>query len=187
MKNSKIKKIIRKIFIYGIRVLLVAIVVYNIVYTIGKEYNTKFNIKICGKQSFIVTEQSMEPELKIDDVIITKKTAEIEIGDIVAFYQNNDLRIRRIQSISNEQNKIRYITKGDNCLYMDFDEITSERIEGKVIKVLKKQGGIYKIIQSKGLMIFNTIFLIVVFLYNLRIKKRKVKRKVIKEKQNLKK
>lgn len=182
MTNSK--RIIRRILKNILKAIILLLVIYNIVYVIGKEYNEEFNIKLFGIQSVIITERAMEPELKKNDIAIIKNSKEIKEGDIVAFYKDNTLKIRRIYRVNN----IDYITKGDNYLYVDADEISKEQIEGKVINKIRYMRIFLKILQSKGLLIFNTIILVIIFLLNRRvnIKRSKRKNKKVNYQNNLK-
>ncbi|MBR6669911.1 MAG: signal peptidase I [Ruminococcus sp.] len=45
---------------------------------------------------FRVTGSSMEPSLKSDEIIICLKTSKFETGDIVAFYYNNKILLKRV-------------------------------------------------------------------------------------------
>lgn len=182
MKNSKIKIIISKAIKWIFRIFILTLAIYNMVYVIGHEYNKEFNIKIFGKSAYVVTEKAMEPYLNKNDIIITSKTKECKEDDVIVFYQDGYFKIRRIAKVNDNGVTKTYITKGDNYLYYDVKEISDSNIEGKIVKVLKKSGIVLKILQSKGLMIFNTVILLLIFLYNKKIEQKKRKRRERKNK-----
>lgn len=174
MQDSKIKRIINKILL----IILVIIVLYNVIFVIGNEINNKFNIKLFGKQAVILKETSMKEEISNKDIIILKKTREIKENDIIAFYENDTLKIRRVVQIKKDKLKWKYVTKGDNYLYNDPEEITIGKIEGKVVKVIKHFGFVLKILQSKIFMMINTLILILILWRNKKIEdRRKMRRK----------
>lgn len=46
---------------------------------------------------------SMSPTLKDGQILIVSKLSEIESGDIIAFYYNNKVLVRRVAAVGNEQ------------------------------------------------------------------------------------
>lgn len=182
MKNlGKIKKIGRKVIKYVFRALLILLVLYNVIYVIGHEYDKTFNIKIFGMSAAVVESDSMKPDINKKDVVIIKKEQNLIEGDVIAFYQQEQLKIRRIARVNEDSKGKTYLTKGDNYFYYDAKEMNHDQVEGKVIKVLKKSGIIVKLFQSKGLVIFNTIILVPILLYNKKLEQRRKKRKRIKD------
>ncbi|MGN1301546.1 MAG: signal peptidase I [Clostridia bacterium] len=176
MKNSK-KIICSKIVKYTLRIILILLVLYNLIYVIGHEYDKEFNIKLFGVSAIVVENNSMEPEINKKNVVIVKRTEELVEGDVITFYQDGQLKIRRIVKVNDKGVDETYITKGDNYFYYDEKEIGQSQVEGKVIKVLKASGTIIRMLQSKGLMIFNTIILLLIFLYNKRLQQKRKKRR----------
>lgn len=186
MKNSKIKIIWNKIIRFTIVTILIILSLYNVIYTIGKEYNEKFNVKIFGFQFGVVTVDAMHPEIKKNDTVIYKQAEEGQLSenDIVVLYRNDRLIVRRIILKKQNGSQISYVTKGDKYLYNDSIEVEVYDIEGKVEKIIPKSGTFFKIIQSKVLTGFITIFLILVFMNNKRkIEKSKYRRQIKQQKK----
>lgn len=183
MRDSKIRKIINKIFV----IFLLLILLYNIIFVIGHEINKKFNIKIFGTQAILISGTAMGDKITNKDIIIIKKTDEIKEQDIIAFYENNSIKIRRVTNKKTQNDDTKYITKGDNYLYNDPKEITNQDIEGKVEKVIKNLAFILKILQSKIFMIFNTAILILVLWRNKKLEDKRKKRKKQRELSKMKK
>lgn len=80
---------------------------------------------------FVVKTGSMQDTININDIIIVKKTKDVEKKDIVAFEQDEKLIVHRV--IEKDQDKV--ITKGDANNQKD-EPIKFEQIIGKVVKVI---------------------------------------------------
>lgn len=80
-----------------------------------------------GYGSAVVLSGSMEPTLKIDDLIFVKAQDSYEVDDIVVFQDGQNLTVHRLISIDEKT----AITKGDANNVAD-EPITPDRIVGKV-------------------------------------------------------
>ena len=87
-----------------------------------------FNISFFGFRIYRIATGSMMPSLKVNDVVITKKTNNYQVGDIITFKENNSYITHRIVSINDEN----IITKGDSNNIED-DEITKDKVVGKLV------------------------------------------------------
>ena len=92
------------------------------------------DITAFGIRTYKIGSGSMEPTLKVNDLIIIYEFREYEVGDIVTFNYNGDKITHRIVSINDNE----VITKGDANNTND-KPIKKEDIIGKVIY---KFGGI---------------------------------------------
>lgn len=104
-------------------------------------------IPVPGIRPLCVTSGSMEPEIKEGDMVYIRKcqTADVEIGDIIAFETgNNQLVLHRVVDMKTEE----VITKGDANDYNDFAPVISKNIRGKLVLVLPECGRWYKTISS---------------------------------------
>lgn len=109
--------------------------------------------------AFVVLSGSMLPEIKINDVVITKQKElnELKEGDIITFLSSDSRfygvtvthRIREIyyDSVSN---KYTFKTKGDNNNAEDLALVDGSRILGKVIFKVPFIGYIQKFLATKG-------------------------------------
>lgn len=75
-----------------------------------------------------------------------------------------------------------FITKGDSNDIEDGNIVTSNQVIGKVILVMPKFGKFVTILKNKIFFSFCIISLIAILMYDIRVKKRKISRKVIREK-----
>ncbi len=101
-------------------VLLLIIVLINLLSAI--------DITIFGFRTYKIGSGSMEPELKVNDLIVVKEFKDYEAGDIVTFDYNGYKVTHRIVSITDNE----VITKGDANNTND-KPIKKEDIVGKVI------------------------------------------------------
>lgn len=140
--------------------LLIAIItIWVIIFVLGKvsEGNNKFQIN-----SFVVISGSMNPTLKVNDLIFSKKIEESEIqkGDIISFIKDNQVITHRINNILEKDGKRQYETKGDNNNDIDEENVTYEEIVGKYIFRIPVIGYLVRSSQTQmGLVVIIIIFI----------------------------
>lgn len=88
----------------------------------------------------------------------------------------------RISRIVNLGEQYGFITKGDSNDIEDENIVTENRVIGKVILVMPKFGKFVSILKNKLFFCTLIIALIATLLYDIRVKKRKISRKLIREK-----
>lgn len=86
------------------------------------------NINLFGYSFFIVKTGSMEPNIKIGELIIVKEKSDYDIGKIVTYYDEDAFITHRI---INKKDNI-YFIKGDNNNVFD-EKVLKENIIGEVI------------------------------------------------------
>lgn len=120
---KKFSKILGKIFSYSI----IALSVYML---LGVAIQ-KDEFYVFGYRPVLVLSGSMEPYMETNSVAIMKKTKDIQEGDVVMFRIDEDTRVcHRAVDIDAKGN---ITTKGDNNEVADFDKVTKNMIEGKVV------------------------------------------------------
>lgn len=102
--------------------------------------SSNFNVFV-GYRSFLVQSGSMEPSIMIGDIVVTHQQPQYYKNEVVTFL-NKDQRIvtHRIIDVLTQDNKTKFITKGDANRSEDEDQITPEQIIGKVVFVIPKLG-----------------------------------------------
>ncbi len=95
------------------------------------------NIPIFGLRTYRIASGSMEPYLKVNDIIIIKTSDDYKVNDIVTYKQNNEYITHRI--IAKKDNEI--ITKGDANNTED-QPIKTDYIVGKLVYKLHIYGTI---------------------------------------------
>lgn len=186
-KQKKIKKILKCIF-YPIAIFIV-ICAMDIVYQ--KIVKKEDNVNLFGFRPYIVLSGSMEPNLQVGDLVVSKQVNEkqVEIGDIITFEDENGSTItHRVVDIIIKDGEKLYQTKGDNNNAKDTGLISIKNIKGKYTFKINKFGRIIsQIITPTGIVL---VLLVITIWYMNTSKKndRKIARHVIRErykKQNI--
>ena len=173
----KNKRMTKKIFKYIILNILIILFIINLILSFEE------NTHIFGIYMFNIVSESMEPTLKINDVVVVKKckATQLQKGDIITFQQDGRIISHRILDITKDKKIIKFRTKGDNNEIPDSDLIPESQVYGKVLFSIKKIGKIISYIQNiRGLINIVFFVIIVYILVSLRDKQkntRKMKRK----------
>lgn len=143
--------------------------------------------------AYVVLSGSMLPEIKIKDIVVTKKVAaeKLEVGDIITFitpdsrYGGISITHRILEKYYDESlGSYTYRTKGDNNNVADSALVPNNNILGKVILKIPKLGYLQDLLSSKGgLIIVVLIPCLVILSYDIMkiLKKLGKKTKLIKE------
>lgn len=177
--NTRIKKII---FIF------LVIILYNVV-LLYMSYIDKFDTpSFYIYKAYLISTESMEPELKKGDAIIIKKVAEdqLRINDIVTFKINGEIITHRIVRIDEVNSEKFYITKGDNNNVEDSDELRFSDIEGKQIIKIPHLGNIVAGLKNGIVIILVVLIALIMYLNKIEMKEkseaRREKKKIEDEK-----
>ena len=196
IQNKKINKIL-KCLIKSIAIIFIAsLVIYSLIYNFNDIFLKKDFVSFGGVS--ILTESndtSMKPLIKNADLIITKKKkiTDIQNDEIVAYYLNQnfnndeessekdgDSQSIKIQIVTNrvqENGKIYLITRGQNNLYPNQEEVVEDEIIGTVIIRIPFLGAIAKIFQSRYILVLYLIIIIILIYYKFKDNKIKAEMK----------
>lgn len=122
--------------------IFLVIILYNIV-LLYMSYIDKFDTpSFYIYKAYVITTNSMEPELKKDDVVVIKKANadNLKQGDIITFKQNGETITHRIVQIDDIEDGKLYITKGDNNNVQDEQGLRFDQIEGKLVIKIPQLG-----------------------------------------------
>ena len=122
--------------------IFLVIILYNIV-LLYMSYIDKFDTpSFYIYKAYVITTNSMEPELKKDDVVVIKKAKadNLKQGDIVNFKKNGETITHRIVQIDDIEDGKLYITKGDNNNVQDEQGLRFDQIEGKLVIKIPQLG-----------------------------------------------
>lgn len=110
---------------------------------------------VFGYKTYVIVTSSMEPSLKIGDVILVKETnpKKIKIGDVVTYNgMESDFAgkiiTHQVKDIVKEGDRLIFYTKGTTNNMVD-PAVYEEQLCGKVIYKIKILSFISKIIRSK--------------------------------------
>lgn len=177
--NTRIKKII---FIF------LVIILYNVV-LLYMSYIDKFDTpSFYIYKAYLISTESMEPELKKGDAIIIKKVSEdqLRVNDVVTFKINGEIITHRIVRIDDVNSEKFYITKGDNNNVEDSDELRLSDIEGKQIIKIPHLGNIVAGLKNGIVIILVVLIALIMYLNRIEMKEkseaRREKKKIEDEK-----
>ncbi len=129
-------KIIWRVLQSVLLVLLSVILLCNL-YVIGaKALLHEENPTVFGWSWAVILSGSMEPEIRLDDLIVNKAQDGYEVGDIITVENGSSLTTHRIVGETEEG----FITKGDANNTEDTSPVAQERIVGKVVFSVPKVG-----------------------------------------------
>ena len=159
---------------------MLPILIYNlslIIQSVLKPYETP---NFLGIKTYVIISGSMQPELKIGDIVVVKKITQedLKVGDIISFRHGQSVITHRISRIIEEDGERKYITKGDFNNAEDSESVTYNNIEGKVIRSVPQFGKIALMLQDKIVIIFLIIVLYIYLVYSGKLKKKKMQRRM---------
>lgn len=157
-KRKENVKIAKKVF-----EIIAIILIYNIILIAISSANKINVINIFGYKSYIIKTNSMEPTIKINDVVIAKKVEkqEIKIGDVITFIQKGEVITHRITQIEDNNT---YTTKGDNNNIEDTFKINYDKIEGKHVLTIPYLGAIVRLLDNKIVFLIITLIVLIFML-----------------------
>lgn len=178
-KKAIFKETIIRILGRIIFFLIAVFVILNLILLVQKIQNKPASI--FGYKVFVVISGSMEPNIHVGDIVITKNVdaSDIKVGDVITF--NNDkytITHRVIDIIQNEE--IYYKTKGDHNSVADKDLIKYNNIEGVCKFRLEKIGVIF--MHSKAIIRAIIIVCILYLIFKIIDRKKEMRLEKINEK-----
>ncbi len=168
MLISKIKKVIKWIIIS----LLLLIVIINITLIAESKLNNNKIPDIFGFTPFIIVSGSMEPNIPVDNIIITKKARaeDIKVGDVISFKdKNEDIVItHRVVEVKNLNGIYFYKTKGDSNSSADQNLVPYSQIQGKYILKIPFLGKLITYVRTpRGMTLVLTFVICIYVLYDI--------------------
>ena len=184
-KGTKIKflKSVRnkKIVINIVYIFFVLCILYNMIFLLNTTIKKTTYFNLFGISLFSMETNLMEPEISKNSLIITKqygKNNAIGVNDKIAYSINRKIRINEVVSVESIDGKMIYHTKSNQNYYIDSEGVSKNEIIGKVIMVIPNLGIGLKILQSKITTLCIIIFLVIIYMYNKKVYKNKMRRKV---------
>ncbi len=178
-KSSKHLYRLGKILSTIICIFILFLIIINVTLIIESYINPNELPSFLGIKSFVIVSESMEPTIMTNDLIFITNTSkeDLEIGDIISFKTGDYINTHRIVRIEEKNGEEVYITKGDNNNREDRGYVEFQDIEGKYLFRLPGFGKITEILKSKTTLIILLVFLVIISYYEVRISKRRLKRK----------
>ena len=165
-KIDKRKKLI-KLIIY---IMIIPIIFYNISLIFFSIINKRETPNFFGIKTFVIISGSMEPNLKISDIVIIKKCEQNELkeNDIISFRSGQSVITHRINQIIETENGVEYITKGDNNNTKDNGTVKFDDIEGKYIGKIEYLGKVVLYLKNKTVIISIIIIFYLIYAHEMK-------------------
>ncbi len=178
----KIIKTIFRVISYILTAVLLVLLLSNVYLIAARSVFKDPAPMVFGYASAVVISGSMEPTIHIDDMVIFKSQDKYYVDDIVTFTGNSSYVTHRII----EATETGFITKGDANNAADSDELSPDRIIGRVVFVIPNIGKAMTFLQSPlGLVLILLMTVVVLELPNfIRGKERESEEKTSDEKEN---
>lgn len=151
-------------------ILLTPILIMSIVVVIKSFANPNKVPDFFGIKLFIIRTKTMEPEIRYGDLIISKKVnpAELKIGDIISFREENIIVTHRILEFTEKEGNPAFITTGDNSGENQGSIVVYSQVEGMLMFKIPGFGRFVLFTQTpQGLVIFIGVPLFGFILYSI--------------------
>lgn len=159
--------------------ILLIILIYNIFLIATSSLNKTEAKEIFGYKAYIISSNSMFPNIKNGDTIIVKEVEQekLKVGDVISFQREEEIITHRIIEVIGLNEKKEYITKGDNNNIQDDNTIKYEDIEGLAILRIPLLGKIIILLENKIYLIFLILIVIILLVHTKRVQEKKEKRR----------
>ena len=169
-KRKRTKQIVKKLLF-----VIIIILLYNI-FLITKSTLDKTDAKsMFGYRAYVITTNSMEPTINV--IVSGIEKDKIKTDKIVTFEQNNQIITHRIVGIEETEKGSKYVTKGDNNLTKDTEEISYEQILGTIVLKIPRIGNIILLLEDKVYIILLLNLILIIYINTKRVEEKKKMRR----------
>lgn len=171
-----------------IATIIFVIVVYNMILVGISIIDGIEPLSLFGYQAYIITSDSMKPEIKNGDVILVRKIEEKDLreNDVITFMEEGQNITHRIVEISEIDGKKEFKTKGDNNEIQDNKMVLYENIKGKVIMKIPLLGNIVLWMKDQFIILIVLFIVLLICFYSIQRKEKSEIRRRKKEIENKK-
>ena len=174
MRTEKALKVLRRTLQVIVLAVVALILLANLYRIAAREI---FKVKaptVFGYSSAVVLTGSMSGAIESNDLIITHKQSEYQVGDIITYQTGGTPVTHRIVAVNDNG----YRTKGDANNTDDGTDIQKEYVIGKVVLIIPKIGAAVSFIKTPPgmLILMGALVLIIELPYiTTRMKERKIR------------
>ena len=159
------KYIIKTLKYVGYTLLILFVMIFIWIF-IQTKINPDEIPSIFGYKPFVVLSGSMETEIYKGDLVIVKDIDKNKLkkNDIIAFSDEDNYVVthRIINVVKSENNKLEFITKGDNNNEEDSGTVKSEDVEGIYVKKISGFGNVILIMQKPITLVIILAFIVLI-------------------------
>lgn len=127
-------------------IILIPLLLINLSIILQAKNNEDVVPSVFGYKPFIVLSGSMETEIFRGDLIIVKEInpKDLQINDVIAFRDaENTVTTHRIIDIIEKDEKIYFVTKGDNNSSQDQNLVELDEVEGLYVTKITGLGNVF--------------------------------------------
>lgn len=159
--------------------IILIIFIYNMVLLFISSIKHENGISLFCYKAYSITTNSMEPSICSGDVVIVRKIKEekLQKGDVITFWQGQEIITHRIAEIEEDLDCKKYVTKGDNNNIEDLPKINFEEIEGKVVLVIPKLGKIFSALENQIIFLVIILMILIIYFFNIHKQEKKDNRR----------
>lgn len=177
--SNKIKKRLNIMFY----VILIPLLAYNMALIVQAVVRPNETPAFLGYKMYVIISGSMQPELEVGDIVVVKKINpnDLKKDDVISFRKGQTIITHRIAEVKNAEEKLQFLTKGDNNNTNDKDLVSDKEIEGIVVNKIQKLGKIVLKLRDKTLIIVIILIYYIFLMYDQSVQKRKNLRRIKRE------
>lgn len=172
-------KIIISVLIYILYIIIIPIIIFDMFLITQTIINPNKTPDFFGYKIFNIVTGSMEPTIKVDDIVVVKEEDKKNIrkNDIITFKIVDEIITHRVIDIAYDNGTLIYTTKGDKNDVTDIERVQFEQIEGKYVTKITKFGKIFTVLKNKYIFSLILILLIICYLIQRKNIQKKKERK----------
>ncbi len=160
--------------------ILIPIIIMNLSIMMQAKKNSDKVPSVFGIKPFMVLSGSMENEIQIGDLILTKEIdpSTLEVDDVIAFRDaENTVTTHRIIDIVIQEGVPYFITKGDNNNAQDRNLVEYKDVEGIYIGRIPGIGSLMKSLSEPTTILIVLVGITIVFVIGFTVSNRKLRDK----------
>ncbi|MCD8364566.1 MAG: signal peptidase I [Clostridiales bacterium] len=151
-KKEKHFRILRRILLIAVSLVIgVNAYLWNARNLVGNQLPMPFGYGVA-----VVLSGSMEPVLSVDDLVLIKKTQDVDVGDIIVFQSSGELIIHRVISI--DAGTIQ--TQGDANNIADSPVDVSD-VKGKLVLSIPYIGKVVRVLKTPAVILILCVAVVV--------------------------
>lgn len=149
--------------------IVLIVIIYNIILIGISMVDGIDNFSIFGYQAYIITSDSMKPEINNGDVVIVRKIGQEEIkeNDVIVYSEEAQNITHRVIVITEKNGHKEYKTKGDNNQVEDSKFVLYENIKGKVMFKIPFLGTIILFMKNQIIVLIILLVILLFCLYKM--------------------
>lgn len=172
-RKEKIYKMKKKLKLL-IYITLIPLLIYNVSLIVQAIMIPNKTPSFLGIKTYVIISGSMMPELNIGDIVVVKDVKDkLEEGDIISFRKGQTIVTHRISKVVFNGENTEYRTKGDNNNVEDHENVTVDKIEGKVIRKIPMLGNISLLLRKRSVIITIILILYIYIIHIQKVQRRK--------------